>query len=154
MIVLLDIDGVLVTTPGWRRTEQHIDGFLKFNDKAEKNLIRLISETNASIVLTTTHRITYSVEKWKEVFNNRGIPVETVEKVNTKEEIGEMLDRGTEIKEWVDNFGTGINFVILDDDLSINALPIEIKDKWVMTKSMIGLDEDCTERALKILFRY
>ena len=151
MTVLLDIDGVLVTTPGWRITEQHSDGFLKFNDRAEKNLIRLITETNASIVLTTTHRITYSIEKWKEIFNNRGIPVETIEKVNTKQAVGDMLDRGNEIKEWVDNFGIGRSFVIIDDDLSINALPLEIKDKWVMTKSMIGLDEDGTDRALKIL---
>lgn len=151
MIVLLDIDGVLVTTPGWRITEQHSDGFLKFNDKAEKNLIKLITETNASIVLTTTHRITYSVEKWKEIFNNRGIPVETIEKVNTKQTIEHMLDRGQEIKEWIDLFGTGKKFVILNDDLSINALPVEIKEKWVMTKSMIGLDEDGTDQAIKIL---
>ena len=151
MTVLLDIDGVLVTTPGWRLTETHSDGFLKFNDRAEKNLIRLITETNASIVLTTTHRISYSIEKWKEIFNNRGIPVETIEKVNTKQAVGDMVDRGNEIKEWVDNFGTGKSFVIIDDDLSINALPIEIKDKWVMTKSMIGLDEDGTDKALKIL---
>ncbi|WP_421893940.1 HAD domain-containing protein [Marinoscillum sp.] len=151
MTVLLDIDGVLVTTPGWRISEQHKDGFLKFNDRAEKNLARLISETNATIVLTTTHRITYSVEKWKEIFNNRGIPVETIEKVNTKQTVGDMLNRGNEIKEWIDNFGADRRFVIIDDDLSINALPLEIKDKCVMTKSMIGLDEEATDRAIKIL---
>ena len=152
MTVLLDIDGVLVTTPGWRVTEQHSDGFLKFNDRAEKNLIRLISETNASIVLTTTHRITYSIEKWKEIFNNRGIPVETIEKVNAKQAVSDMLDRGSEIKEWIRNSGANKRFVIIDDDVSINALPIEIKDKWVRTKSMIGLDEDGTDRAIKILY--
>ncbi len=151
MIILLDIDGVLVMTPAWRITEQHSDGFLKFNSKAEKNLIRLISETNASIVLTTTHRITYSIEKWKEIFNNRGIPVQTIEKVNTRQTIDKMPDRCIEIKEWVDNFGTGRQFVIIDDDLSINSLPSEIKEKWVMTKSMIGLDDECTERAIRIL---
>jgi len=151
MTVLLDIDGVLVTTPGWRITEQHSDGFLKFDDRATRNLIRLINETNASIVLTTTHRITYSIEKWKVIFNNRGIPVETIEKVNAKQSVDDMLDRGNEIKEWVDNFGGDRRFVIIDDDLSINKLPFEIKDKWVMTKSMIGLDEDGTDRAIKIL---
>ena len=98
MTVLLDIDGVLVTTPGWRISEQHMDGFLKFNDRAEKNLTRLISETNATIVLTTTHRITYSVEKWKEIFNNRGIPVETIEKVNTKQTVSDMLGRGSHLR--------------------------------------------------------
>lgn len=151
MTVLLDIDGVLVTTPGWRTAELHRDGFLKFNEKAQKNLIKLIRETNASIVLTTTHRITYSVEKWKEIFNNRGIPVETIEKVNSKQTIEDMLDRGKEIREWVDNFGTNKNFVIIDDDLSINDLPSEIKDKLVLTKSLIGLDSESTDKAIKIL---
>lgn len=151
MTILLDIDGVLVTTPAWRITEQHTDGFLKFNSEAEKNLIRLISETNASIVLTTTHRITYSIEKWKEIFNNRGIPVQTIEKVNTRQTIDEMPSRGVEIKEWVDDFGTDKLFVIIDDDLSINALPSDIKEKWVMTKSMIGLDGECTDKAIRIL---
>ncbi|GAL85814.1 hypothetical protein MYP_3043 [Sporocytophaga myxococcoides] len=127
---------------------------MKFNSKAEKNLIRLLSETNASIVLTTTHRITYSVEKWKEIFNNRDIPVLSIEKVNTRQAIDEMPDRCIEIKEWVDNFGTGRQFVIIDDDLSINSLLSDIKDKRVTTKSMIGLDDECTERAIRILKGY
>lgn len=151
MTILLDIDGVLVTTPSWRITEQHPDGFLKFNSKTEKNLIRLLSETNASIVLTTTHRITYSVEKWKEIFNNRGIPVQSIEKVNTRKAIDEMPDRCIEIMEWVDNFGADKRFVIIDDDLSINALSSDIKEKWVMTKPMIGLDQECTDKAIRIL---
>ncbi len=151
MVVLLDFDGVLVTTPSWKPVEQHSDGFLTFNEQAELNLIRLISETGASIVLTTTHRITYSVEKWKEIFNNRGIPVEIIEKVNSRQTIGEMLSREIEIKEWIDKFGSDRNYVIIDDDLSINALPKEIKNKWVMTKSMIGLDHDSTIKAIKLL---
>lgn len=151
MKVLLDFDGVLITTPVWRAVEQHPDGFLKFDSRAEKNLIRLVSETNATIVLTTTHRIAYSNEKWKEIFNNRGIPVEVIEKVNAKLTLSEMKDRGKEIKEWIDHFGVNQNFVIIDDDLSINALSPEIKRKWVMTKSMIGLDESCTEEAMEIL---
>ena len=151
MKILLDIDGVLITTPGWRVTEKHIDGFLKFNEKAETNLIRLIIETNATIVLTTTHRISYSIEKWKEIFNNRGIPVKCIEKINSVNSISLMLDRGLEIKEWIENYGTGLKYVILDDDLSINALPHEIKEKWIATKSMIGLDENGTDRAIQIL---
>jgi HAD domain in Swiss Army Knife RNA repair proteins len=61
MTILLDIDGVLVTTPSWRTTEILSDGFMKFNEAAVTNLRRLITETNADIILTTTHRITYSI---------------------------------------------------------------------------------------------
>ena len=62
-----------------------------------------------------------------------------------------MPNRGIEIKEWADDFGTDKRFVIIDDDLSINALPSDIKEKWVMTKSMIGLDDECTDKAIRIL---
>jgi len=46
--------------------------------------------------------------------------------------------------------------ILLDIDgvlvtTSINALPSDIKEKWVMTKPMIGLDDECTDKAMRIL---
>lgn len=41
---ILDIDGVLVTTPGWKRPEILADGFIKFNEKAVQNLANLLKE--------------------------------------------------------------------------------------------------------------
>src|SRR5687767_10967161 len=101
MTILLDIDGVLVTTPSWRSAEQLPDGFLKFNEKATKNLARIISETKASIVLTSTHRINYSIEEWKELLGSRGIYPSSLTKLNEKVALNEMDDRATEIREWV-----------------------------------------------------
>ncbi len=63
-----------------------------------------------------------------------------------------MSDRATEIKEWVDKHENE-HFVIIDDDISINSLPPEIKDKCVLTKPMIGLDEEATENAFNILLK-
>jgi 16S rRNA C1402 (ribose-2'-O) methylase RsmI len=151
MTILLDIDGVLVTTPSWRSTEILADGFMKFNEKAASNLQRLISETKADIVLTTTHRITYTIDAWKDIFRQRGILTNSISKLNDKNSIQTMLDRAGEIKEWFDNYGDKHNFVIIDDDLSINSLPTQIKDKYVMTKPLIGLDEEATIEALRIL---
>ena len=42
MFVLLDIDGVLVTTPPWKSVELLSDGFMKFNETAVKNLNLLV----------------------------------------------------------------------------------------------------------------
>ncbi|WP_414654747.1 hypothetical protein [Hymenobacter sp.] len=53
--------------------------------------------------------------------------------------------------EWVEQKGLIEKFVIIDDDLSINNLPISIKGKWVSTKPMIGIDDEATEKALAIL---
>jgi hypothetical protein len=151
MTVLLDIDGVLVTTPGWRVAEQHSDGFLKFNQRALMNLVRLITETKASIVLTSTHRITFSNEEWKEIFNARGIPVDNIQKVNEIHTVKDMMDRASEIKEWINNLGEHGSFVIIDDDLSLHSLPTDLKNKWVRTRSLIGLDEEGTNKAITIL---
>ena len=71
MTILLDIDGVLVTTPSWKQVEHLSDGFMKFSDVAVSNLATLYKETKASVVLTTTHRINYSENQWKEIFKFR-----------------------------------------------------------------------------------
>jgi hypothetical protein len=153
MIILLDIDGVLVTTPPWRATEILADGFMKFNDKAATNLKRLLLETGSDTVLTTTHRIHYSIETWKCIFNERGVLTNSISKLNSKSSINEMLDRASEIKEWFDSGGDKHNFVIIDDDLSLSGLPAVLKDRCVMTKSLIGLDEEATNHAIRILQR-
>ena len=151
MIILLDIDGVLVTTPPWKPTEQLSDGFMKFNESATKNLRKLFEETGASIILTTTHRINFDNYKWKEIFKIRGLDFVKISKINDKTQIFELLDRATEIKEWVERYGHDKNYVIIDDDLSINGLSENIKERWVMTKPLLGFNNDAFEKALNIL---
>ena len=151
MIILLDIDGVLVTIPAWRKVEILEDGFMKFNEVAVKNLAKIIAETDAEIVLTTTHRINHSIEKWNEILKKRGIYARAISKVNKVATIQDLKDRATEIQEWIEVNRPDGNFVIIDDDSSINNLPSHIKSKCVVTKSMIGLDEDCANQAITIL---
>lgn len=150
MIILLDIDGVLVTTPSWKQVEHLSDGFMKFSDVAVSNLAILYKETKASIVLTTTHRINYSESQWKEIFKLRGLNFETISKLNDKTEISQLLDRGAEIEDWVNN-NLDKNYVIIDDDLSINSLRESIKERWVSTKPLIGFDKESKDKALQIL---
>lgn len=151
MTILLDIDGVLVTTPIWRPTEQLSDGFMKFNENAAENLAILYKETNASIVLTTTHRISFDETKWKEIFRMRGLDFHTITKLNDKTRIDELADRATEIVAWVEQSGKNENYVIIDDDLSLHGLPEEIKERWVPTKTLIGFDKEAKAKALSIL---
>jgi len=151
MTILLDLDGVLVTTPSWKPTEQLSDGFMKFNETAAENLAIVFKETNASIILTTTHRINYDEAKWKEIFKTRGLNFQNITKLNDKTKVEQLVDRATEIKEWVEQFGTKVNYVIIDDDLSINGLSDEIKARWVSTKPLIGFDKDAKAKALYIL---
>lgn len=151
MTILLDIDGVLVTTPSWKQVEHLSDGFMKFSENAVLNLANLYKETNASIVLTTTHRINYSESQWKEIFKLRGLDFETISKLNDKTEISQLLDRATEIREWIKRNPVDINYVIIDDDPSINSLDESIKERWVATKPFIGLDKEAKNKASRIL---
>ena len=151
MTILLDIDGVLVTTPSWRVPDRLADNFMKFNENATQNLIKLYDETDASIVLTTTHRTNYSLAKWYEIFKVRGLNFKNISKLNDKTTIDTLLDRATEINEWIDRFGANKNYVVIDDDLSINRLSEDIKNRCVMTKPLIGFDKHCLMRALSIL---
>lgn len=151
MTLLLDIDGVLVTTPPWRPVELHPDGFLKFNAKAASNLAYILAQTNAAVVLTTTHRITYSLEEWQGLLKTRGLTPSAITKVNERTTVNSMPNRATEIAEWVFRHGAGETYVVLDDDLSLHGLPGVLKNRCVLTKPLIGLDAEATANVLAIL---
>lgn len=152
-IILLDIDGVMVTTPSWRPVELMSDGFMKFNDKAVKNLNELYRQTNAKVILTTTHRISFNEERWLEILKARDLNFSSVAKLNDRTELSQLPDRATEINEWFEQGGKNTNFVIIDDDSSINKLSDEIKTRWVQTKPLIGFDEVSLQQALRTLLK-
>ena len=61
MVILLDLDGVLIITPSWQALAIEGDGFFKFNAHATQNMAAILAKTNAARVLTTSHRINYSL---------------------------------------------------------------------------------------------
>lgn len=147
MLILLDIDGVMVPGSSWKPVELLNDGFAKFSSKAVINLKKIISETKASIVLTTSHKSKFSVEEWERIFNNRDLKV-SIKKLN---ETINNLTRKDEILDWFNNRTNQEDFVIIDDDKSLNGLPSNIKVKCVLTSPLIGLDEDSALNAIDIL---
>jgi len=141
--ILLDLDGVMIKNKSWEPVELLEDGFCAFDEKATKNLNLIISETNACIVLTTTHKVKYSLSEWDEIFKLRGI-VTDIDKLKTD---------GTRFEEvmcWYENKSTN-SFIILDDDKSLNDLPSEVKDHLVLTSPMIGLDDTSVKKSINIL---
>jgi hypothetical protein len=141
--ILLDLDGVMIKNKSWEPVELLEDGFCAFDETATKNLNRLISETGACIILTTSHKVKYSVSEWTDIFKNRGI-VTDVDKLNTD------VDRFSEVLGWFENKSTN-NFIILDDDKSLNNLPSAIKCRLVLTSPMIGLTEELVKKSIKLL---
>lgn len=146
MLVLLDIDGVMVKAISWKPAELLSDGFAIFSIQATRSLLTIIQETNASIILTTSHKDRYSLEEWEAIFRNRGIDV-TIDKLENNLS---NLSRKDEVMRWVDKFHPD-SFVIIDDDKSLNDLPIYLKDRLVSTSSMIGLTDYDAFKAIEIL---
>jgi hypothetical protein len=147
MRILLDIDGVMVTTPSWKRTEVLDDHFPNFNRTAIDNLLKIINQTNASIVLTTSHKSRFTLSEWKNIFMKRGVSVDSISCLN---ENTSSLNRKEEILNWAKDEGHQ-DFVIIDDDRSLNDLPFELKNKCVLTSPLIGLDENAASTAIDIL---
>jgi hypothetical protein len=142
MLIFLDIDGVMVPAKSWESPELLYDGFPKFSIKATKVLQSLISLGDVSVMLTTSHRTRFTVEKWKDIFQRRGITVNRLEKLDNPT-IG--LSRKDEIVNW---FSTNVeihDFIIIDDDKSLNALPSSLKENLILTNSLVGLTDSHIE---------
>jgi hypothetical protein len=151
MVILLDLDGVLITTPSWRAVETAPDGFFQFNARATANLAAILAETNAALVLTTSHRINYSLAEWAAFFKTRGLVPSTISKVNERTTLPPAGARADEIVAWVTKQSGSVPYVVLDDDLSLHGLPAAIKSRCVITKPLLGLDADATRQVLHIL---
>jgi len=149
MLILLDIDGVMVQAAPWKKVEFHPDGFYQFIPNAESNLRAIISETGASIVLTTSHKSTYSLDKWQEIFSNRGI----ITKVDKLDDNLNLLSRKDELLNWISKSGQVDHYVIIDDDTSLHDLPKSIREKVVFTQPLVGLNKVAALRAIEILKR-
>ena len=141
MLFFLDIDGVMVPAKGWKSPEFLSDGFPAFSSKATVTLQNSISEED-TIILTTSHKAKFSIEDWKSIFKNRGI---NIEKIKSLPENFNNLSRKDEIVNWFNGNNIDEDFVIIDDDKSLNELPDFLKENLVQTSPYIGLTEEHSE---------
>ena len=125
-IVFLDIDGVL-NSDLWERTldddkrkrlENH------FDPKCVALLNKVLAQTNAKIVLTSTWRLNHSLEQMNDIFRSVGVQADIIDFTPDLKSQGKHVVRGNEILKWCqDNeaiIGTGFlkytDFIILDDN--------------------------------------
>lgn len=151
MLILLDIDGVMLSASSWKPVERLDDGFSNFSPRAVSSLQKIILETGASIVLTTSHKSTYSLPQWQRIFKKRGLDVFIVSKL---EDNTTFMNRKEEILNWQNKNGNISDYVILDDDKSLNGLPSNIKEKVILTSSLVGLTNEDALSAIETLKKY
>lgn len=146
MKILLDIDGVMIPARSWQTYELSSDGFGMFNNRAVSFLNEIISSCqNPEIILTTSHKHSFSLETWSELFINRGILPVTITRLDTD---SLKVSRKEEIYSWYLK-NQNENFIVIDDDKSLNSLDNNFKEEHlVLTKPTIGINRLATESAL------
>jgi hypothetical protein len=147
MLIFLDIDGVMVPAKGWKIPEILSDGFPAFDNKAVHVLQALITE-DVAVILTTSHKSRFSINEWKDLFKNRGVDIHNLESLP---ENSSNLSRKDEIIKWFGVNKLTKNFVIIDDDKSLNDLPKYLKENLVLTSPYIGLTEEHLDTIRSIL---
>ena len=144
MKLLLDLDGVMVTAPSWQKDTNLEDGFPSFNQKSVYNLNSLISKMNPEIVLISSHRNRFKSFEWIDIFRNRGINITSIEIPNILGDDNKAIEIETYLKDLKESY------IIIDDDSRLNGLSQIIKVNCVITKSLIGFDDEALEEAVKI----
>jgi len=138
MLIFLDIDGVMVPAKSWKSPELLDDGFPAFSGAATHALRKLISN-NVTVMLTTSHKSNFTIQQWQNIFKKRGIEIPYLK---TLPENKTMISRKDELLRWFNQNPIDEEFLIIDDDSSLNDLPIDLKKYLIQPSPYIGLSED------------
>jgi hypothetical protein len=136
--LILDLDGVLITTPPWKADEMDSDGYSKFNQFCIDNLNELLSITKFDVWLSSTRRTVKTLEEFNLIFKNRNIrePI-----IGFLPEYMNCKNRKEEILEFLDEFKPE-RYLILDDDKSLNSLDNIMKDRLILTELLKGFNQE------------
>jgi hypothetical protein len=138
MFIFLDIDGVMVSAKSWKRPELLDDGFPEFSSKAARVLQSLISD-DTTVVLTTSHKSRFTILEWKKIFQKRGLQISRLKSLDDNVN---FLSRKDEVLNWFNVNPVPEEFIIIDDDKSLNGLPPFLKERLILTSPMIGLTDE------------
>lgn len=147
MLIFLDIDGVMVPAKSWKSPELLNDGFPAFDLKAVRVLQSIIS-ADTTIMLTTSHKSRFTIQEWKKIFQKRGLQINLFKSLDDNIN---CLNRNDEILNWFNLNNVSEEFIIIDDDKSLNALPPFLKDRLILTSPLIGLTDSHLDEINAIL---
>lgn len=156
-VILLDFDGVLNHVKSKSRVTFEDGVYVGLDKNKLRNLAKIVQETDAKIVLTTTWRDHYEVGAYKQSnrvgkyvnnkFRDLGL------KIYDKIEDGKRFDRGKGAKRWLDAHPEVTEYVAIDDEDMAYMLEWDtFKDHFVKTLwDGNGLTENCANAAIRIL---
>jgi len=157
-IIFLDIDGVLNVIP---------QGFDKYGGKFHKhfvdNLKFIIDSTNAKIVISSTWKMN-GLKFLQNMWKDRNLPGDIID-ITPNEvdvvkrgtcEFYDMVDRGYEIQQWIDDNNVKCYCIIDDDnDMLSSQMDNFVRTAYNKHEDSIdigyGLTFKCSEKVISIL---
>lgn len=143
--MILDLDGVLITNPSWKADRVDSDGYSEFNESCVENLNRLLTLAEFDIWLSSTRRTVKTLTEFNQIFKNRGIKKEIV---GFLPEYTNCKNRKEEILKFIAEYKT-YDFLIIDDDKSLNGLESGIKESLILTELTKGLNSEKLKEAIE-----
>ncbi|MDH7448308.1 HAD domain-containing protein [Aquimarina sp. 2201CG14-23] len=144
-VLILDLDGVLITTPMWKADEIDSDGYSKFNEDCITNLNKLLSKWEFEIWLSSTRRTIKTLAEFNQIFRNRNIKTPIS---GFLPEYNDCKTRKDEILRFIEEYKIS-NFLMIDDDKSLNGLEEKYKEKLILTELQKGFDLENLELAIE-----
>lgn len=152
--LILDLDGVMITTPSWKQDVMHSDGYSDFNKSCVVNLNKLLEVSDFEIWLSSSRRTHKTLVEFNTIFKNRGINKEITGFIpigkNRFEEISYFINFSklpSENKFSIIDYSTIPDYLIIDDDKTLNVMT----DRLILTDSMLGFNNDKLQEALETI---
>lgn len=143
--LILDLDGVLITTPIWKKDELDSDGYSKFNVNCVDNINKLLEQANFEIWLSSTRRKVKTLMEFNRIFEKRNIKKAIKGFVPVYQDCNTRRD---EIIRFIEEFEV-LDFLIIDDDKSLNGLKENQKEKLILTELQKGFDKEKLQMAIR-----
>lgn len=171
-VIFLDIDGVLNSESYYVEEisiEERRDNypFNEISTERVKLLNKIINETKAGVVVSSTWRIGRTVDELQEILDKKGFEGEVLDKTCRFGGVsGYTIPRGCEIDAWLKGVGFQRinyskqeqlkylekswlnNYIIIDDD---SDMLYNQREHFVKTSFKHGLTNEIAEKAIKIL---
>lgn len=145
--IILDLDGVLITTPSWKADELDSDGYSKFNESCVENFNTLLERIDAKIWLSSTRRTKKTLSEFNLIFKHRKI-IKQID--GFIPEFDDCVSRKEEILKFID-IQQPKNYLIIDDDKSLNDLHLEMKQRLVLTELLKGFGKEELKKAITLI---
>lgn len=163
-VIFLDIDGVLNTNRWYTQMETNTPqdkyGYA-FDPKAVTNLKRIVAETGADIVISSSWKC-MGLSQMEDMWEDRNLPGKiigiTPNSISDEMLLNADIDsielfhiRGEEIKEWLTKYGKQVsNYAIIDD---MDNMLSEQESRFVHTNPENGITEEDALKTIEILNR-